>query len=293
MLAAIGSDLYTHEYSRIFDGDEHWQQLPSPTGALFDWDPDSTYVREPPYFVGMSPEPTPPVDIVDARVLALLGDSITTDHISPAGSIAGTSPAALLSPRARRRAARLQHVRRAARQPRRHGARHLRQHPPPQPACRRQGGRLDGASSRRRGDEHLRRLGAVPGRGHPADHHRRARVRLRLVTRLGGERPAAARRSRGDRRVLRADPPQQPRRHGHPAAAVPRRSERRDARASTAPRSTRFETSRRRRRARRFVSSRVVRIRPTSSSTRSHGSTARPTWSTSAMAAFCRSCSVN
>ena len=55
VLAAIGSDLYTHEYSRIFDGDEHWQQLPSPTGALFDWDADSTYVREPPYFVGMSP----------------------------------------------------------------------------------------------------------------------------------------------------------------------------------------------------------------------------------------------
>ena len=95
VLAAIGSDLYTHEYSRIFDGDEHWQQLPSPTGALFDWDADSTYVREPPYFVGMSPEPEPPADIVDARVLALLGDSITTDHISPAGSIAGTSPAAL------------------------------------------------------------------------------------------------------------------------------------------------------------------------------------------------------
>jgi aconitate hydratase len=95
VLAAIGSDLYTREYDRIFDGDEHWQQLPSPTGALFDWDAESTYVREPPYFVGMSPEPTPPADIIDARVLALLGDSITTDHISPAGSIAGTSPAAL------------------------------------------------------------------------------------------------------------------------------------------------------------------------------------------------------
>jgi aconitate hydratase len=94
VVAAIGSDLYTREYARIFDGDEHWQQLPSPTGALFDWDPESTYVREPPYFVGMSPEPQAPADVIDARVLALLGDSITTDHISPAGSIAGTSPAA-------------------------------------------------------------------------------------------------------------------------------------------------------------------------------------------------------
>ena len=92
--AAIGSDLYTREYARIFDGDEHWQQLPSPSGALFDWDSDSTYVREPPYFVGMAREPERPADVIDARVLALLGDSITTDHISPAGSIAGTSPAA-------------------------------------------------------------------------------------------------------------------------------------------------------------------------------------------------------
>jgi len=92
--AAIGSDLYTREYARIFDGDEHWQQLPSPEGALFDWDADSTYVREPPYFVGMPAEPERPRDVIDARVLALLGDSITTDHISPAGSIAGTSPAA-------------------------------------------------------------------------------------------------------------------------------------------------------------------------------------------------------
>jgi len=96
VLKAIGSDLYTREYSRIFAGDEHWQQLPSPTGGLFDWDAESTYVREPPYFVGMSPEPQPPADIIDARVLALLGDSITTDHISPAGSIAGSSPAAAL-----------------------------------------------------------------------------------------------------------------------------------------------------------------------------------------------------
>ncbi len=92
--AAMGSDLYTREYARIFDGDEHWQQLPSPEGALFDWDADSTYVREPPYFVGMPAEPERPRDVIDARVLALLGDSITTDHISPAGSIAGTSPAA-------------------------------------------------------------------------------------------------------------------------------------------------------------------------------------------------------
>jgi aconitate hydratase len=92
--AALAKDLFTSEYSRIFDGDEHWQKLPSPVGALFEWDPTSTYVREPPFFVDMPAQPVPPPDIEGARVLALLGDSITTDHISPAGSIAGTSPAA-------------------------------------------------------------------------------------------------------------------------------------------------------------------------------------------------------
>src|SRR5487761_788619 len=90
----LGSDLYIREYSRIFEGDEHWQGLPSPTGAMFDWDPDSTYVREPGFFQEMDAEPAPPRDIEGARVLAVLGDSITTDHISPAGSISPQSPAA-------------------------------------------------------------------------------------------------------------------------------------------------------------------------------------------------------
>ncbi len=90
----VGSDLYGREYARIFEGDEHWRELPSPAGAMFAWDPDSTYVREPDFFAAMEDQPRPPRDIRDARVLALLGDSITTDHISPAGSIAPASPAA-------------------------------------------------------------------------------------------------------------------------------------------------------------------------------------------------------
>jgi len=90
----LGADLFTAEYARIFDGDAHWQQLPAPVGALFEWDLGSTYVREPSFFVDLPPEPTPPPDVEDARVLALLGDSITTDHISPAGAIHVTSPAA-------------------------------------------------------------------------------------------------------------------------------------------------------------------------------------------------------
>jgi aconitate hydratase len=92
--SAVTSDLYTKEYGRIFDGDEHWQRLDAPTGAMFAWNPDSTYVREPPFFQDLAAEPPAPQDVGDACVLALLGDSITTDHISPAGSIARTSPAA-------------------------------------------------------------------------------------------------------------------------------------------------------------------------------------------------------
>ncbi|MCB1467028.1 MAG: aconitate hydratase, partial [Rhizobiaceae bacterium] len=82
------------EYGDVFLGDERWQSLPVPTGDLFEFESGSTYVREPSFFTDLAPEPGPISDIVNARVLALLGDSITTDHISPAGSIAKTSPAA-------------------------------------------------------------------------------------------------------------------------------------------------------------------------------------------------------
>jgi aconitate hydratase len=95
MRRALSSDLFSREYARIFDGDENWQQLSSPSGAMFLWNPDSTYVREPPFFEGdVITAPPSPSDILGARCLALLGDSITTDHISPAGSIARVSPAA-------------------------------------------------------------------------------------------------------------------------------------------------------------------------------------------------------
>ena len=90
----LGKDLFSREYSRIFEGDASWKELPSPSGAMFEWDPDSTYVREPGFFTAMESEPSPLRDVEAARVLAYLGDSITTDHISPAGSIAPTSPAA-------------------------------------------------------------------------------------------------------------------------------------------------------------------------------------------------------
>ena len=91
--SAIDTEMYTSEYGSVFEGDERWRSLPTPTGATFEWDAESTYVRKPPYFEGMALEPTPVADIAGARVLAKLGDSTTTDHISPAGSIKADSPA--------------------------------------------------------------------------------------------------------------------------------------------------------------------------------------------------------
>ncbi|WP_424463989.1 aconitate hydratase AcnA [Pseudoclavibacter helvolus] len=90
---SIDTDMFTREYGAVFDGDERWRSLPTPTGATFEWDDQSTYVRKPPYFDGMVMELTPITDIKGARVLAKLGDSVTTDHISPAGSIKADSPA--------------------------------------------------------------------------------------------------------------------------------------------------------------------------------------------------------
>jgi aconitate hydratase len=91
--SALASEMFTRDYADVFAGDERWRSLPTPTGDTFTWDPDSTYVRRPPYFDGMSRQPGPVTDIEGARVLAMLGDSVTTDHISPAGSIAPGSPA--------------------------------------------------------------------------------------------------------------------------------------------------------------------------------------------------------
>ena len=91
--SSINSDMFTTQYAGVFDGDKRWQSLDTPTGDTFSWDLKSTYVRKPPYFDGMKMEPTPVTDIHGARVLAKLGDSVTTDHISPAGSIKADSPA--------------------------------------------------------------------------------------------------------------------------------------------------------------------------------------------------------
>ena len=90
---AVTPEVFAKNYASVFEGDEHWRSLTNSTGELFDWDPNSTYIQEPPFFHGMSAEPAPVKDIRGARVLAMLDDSITTDHISPAGSFSPTSPA--------------------------------------------------------------------------------------------------------------------------------------------------------------------------------------------------------
>jgi aconitate hydratase len=90
---ALQSELFKHRYAQVFDGDEHWQSLPVPDSEVYEWDPHSTYIQRPPYFDGMPDAPPALSDIHGARVLAIFGDSITTDHISPAGSIPVDSPA--------------------------------------------------------------------------------------------------------------------------------------------------------------------------------------------------------
>ncbi len=90
---AVAAEMFTRGYADVFEGDDRWRGLEVPPGDVFAWDPDSTYVRRPPYFDGMPAEPAPVTDIHGARVLALLGDSVTTDHISPAGAIKADSPA--------------------------------------------------------------------------------------------------------------------------------------------------------------------------------------------------------
>jgi aconitate hydratase len=93
MLSSVTAESFKRQYARVFDGDERWRTLPVPTGDRFQWDPDSTYIRRPPFLENLTLAQAPRTDIIGARALAVLGDSITTDHISPAGSIKADSPA--------------------------------------------------------------------------------------------------------------------------------------------------------------------------------------------------------
>ena len=93
MLKAVRQEMFRSTYAQVFEGDQRWKSLPVPQGGRFNWEADSTYIRNPPFFEGLTMQPDAPRDLQGARVLALLGDSVTTDHISPAGSIPADSPA--------------------------------------------------------------------------------------------------------------------------------------------------------------------------------------------------------
>ena len=221
MLSSVRSEMFREQYAHVFDGDERWRSLPIPTGERFEWTDDSTYIRNPPFFEGITAEPTFPSDISSARALAVLGDSVTTDHISPAGLDSRRQSRRPLPDLKGRPAVGLQFVWRAARQPRSDDARHVRQHPPAQPARARHRRRMDDTSAGRRGDDHLRRVGEVSRPRRAADDRRRQGIRVGVVARLGGQGHAAARRQGGAGRELRTHPSQQPREHGRAAAAVP------------------------------------------------------------------------
>jgi aconitate hydratase len=90
---SLRTEMFTRTYSSVFDGDERWNSLDTPSGSRYEWQPDSTYIRQPPYFAGMSREPGTVEDVIGARCLVRVGDSVTTDHISPAGAIRPDSPA--------------------------------------------------------------------------------------------------------------------------------------------------------------------------------------------------------
>ncbi len=94
----VTRELFARKYADVFKGDEYWQAVEAPSGQTYTWDDNSTYVQNPPYFVGMGTRPGSVSDIKGARILGLFGDKITTDHISPAGSIKAASPRASISP---------------------------------------------------------------------------------------------------------------------------------------------------------------------------------------------------
>ena len=229
MLKSVKSEMFREQYATVFDGDARWRSLPSPSSERFVWDDDSTYIRNPPFFDGLTLEPTPPADIVCARALAVLGDSVTTDHISPAGSIPADSPAGryLISKGVAPADFNSYGARRGNHEVMMRGTfANIRLRNQLAPGT--EGGwttLLPEGEVMTIYDASVRYRDA----GVPLHHHRRQGVRVGIVARLGRQGDAAARRQGGDRRELRAHSPQQPGEHGRAAAGVPGRRDRRVA----------------------------------------------------------------
>jgi aconitate hydratase len=170
--ATVTREAFIEKYADVFKGDEKWQGVEVTEAEVYDWPASSTYIQNPPYFRGMGAEPGTISNIEGAKVLAILGDMVTTDHISPAGSFKDTTPAGKLPRGTSGAGAGVQLLRLAPGQPRGHDARHLRQHPYQERDARWGRGRLH-ARARRAADLDLRRGHGLPGRRHPARRLRR------------------------------------------------------------------------------------------------------------------------
>ena len=186
--ASLGREQFLKRYGEIFQGTKEWNAIEvSHESDTYRWRGGSTYVQNPPYFEGMTMDLTPVQDIRGARILALLGDNITTDHISPAGNIKKASPAGEYLVERQVGPAGLQQLRQPARQPRGNDARHLRQYPHQERDGAGRGRRLDEALPQRRADADLRRRDALQTRRRAAGGVRRQGIRHGQQPRLGGE----------------------------------------------------------------------------------------------------------
>ena len=217
--ACLSREQFLKRYGEVTKGPKQWQAIEVDTGSeTYRWSDGSTYVKNPPYFEGITMDPPPVGDVKGARILAELGDSITTDHISPAGSIRKVSPAGdyLLERQVLQKDFNSYGARRGNHEIMMRGTfANIRIRNEMLTERRR---RHDEAPAVRRADADLRRGDALQGRGRAAGGVRRQGIRHRLLARLGGEGHAAARHQGGDRRELRAHPPLQPGRHGRAAA---------------------------------------------------------------------------
>ena len=228
--APCAPEMFTRTYADVFTGDDRWRALDAPTGDTFAWADDSTYVRRPPYLDGMTVRPGPVRDIEGARALVVLGDSVTTDHVSPAGAIPPRTPAGryLTGLGVERFQLNTYASRRGNHEVMMRGCfANVRLRNRLVPGV--EGGFThdftDGA-----GQADLRRGDVLPRGRRTAAGHRGQGVRHRIVTRLGRQGPGSAGRPRRPRRVVRADPPLEPGRHGRSCPCSSATATARDAR---------------------------------------------------------------
>ena len=223
--ATITAKMFKTKYASVFDGDANWRKVKAPAGQTYAWDIGSTYVQEPPYFEGLTKTPVPVADIENARILALFLDSITTDHISPAGSIKAASPAGqyLVEHQVRPVDFNQYGTRRGNHEVMMRGT-FANIRIKNQMVKDETGNVVEGGFTiMQPSGERLPIYDAAmryEAEKVPARRVRGPRIRHRLVARLGGQGHEAARRARGDRPELRAHPPLEPRRHGRAAARV-------------------------------------------------------------------------